>query len=256
MDILKFNVSGASAFFKKPDVNAYRYLTYGQLHKVALMGLVGAILGLKGYIHQGDNEYPEFYDVLKNIKVAIVPKQKEYKAGFNKQMQIFNNSIGFCNKDKDENPTNLLVQEQWLLDVSWDIYIICDNEYIEKLKYMLENKQAKFLPYLGKNDHFANIKDIEYIPEVSSVNLNEVTKINSLFDGEKAAIDKTLERKIHSRTDSYWDKTFLYKEFLPYELDKNLCYISKKFVYTDKPIKILDKNIDLYRVKNDILYFF
>ena len=43
MRALKFTLSGKNAFFKKPEVNAYFYFTYGQIHRVALLGILGAI---------------------------------------------------------------------------------------------------------------------------------------------------------------------------------------------------------------------
>lgn len=49
MRALKFTLSGKNAFFKKPEVNAYFYFTYGQIHRVALLGILGAIVGYKGY---------------------------------------------------------------------------------------------------------------------------------------------------------------------------------------------------------------
>ena len=49
MKAIKFNLSGKFAHFKKPDVNSYAYFTYSHIHKVALLGILGAILGLKGY---------------------------------------------------------------------------------------------------------------------------------------------------------------------------------------------------------------
>ena len=49
MKILKFTLKGKTGFFKKPDVNTYLYFTYGNIHKVALLGMFGAILGLSGY---------------------------------------------------------------------------------------------------------------------------------------------------------------------------------------------------------------
>ena len=49
MKILKFTLSGRNAFFKKPDVNSILYYSYGNIHKVALLGLFGAILGYDGY---------------------------------------------------------------------------------------------------------------------------------------------------------------------------------------------------------------
>ncbi|MED4936392.1 CRISPR-associated protein Cas5 [Heyndrickxia coagulans] len=45
---LAFELRGRTAFFKKPDVNANIYFTYSHIHKIALLGMLGAILGLKG----------------------------------------------------------------------------------------------------------------------------------------------------------------------------------------------------------------
>ena len=49
METVKFTLSGQTAFFKKPDVNEYCYFTYGHIHKVALLGILGAIVGYTGY---------------------------------------------------------------------------------------------------------------------------------------------------------------------------------------------------------------
>ena len=45
MKALKFTLSGKTAFFKRPEVNTYYYFTFGNIHKVALLGIFGAILG-------------------------------------------------------------------------------------------------------------------------------------------------------------------------------------------------------------------
>ena len=37
MKVLKFKLSGETAFFKKPDVNTFIYFTYGCIHKVAYL---------------------------------------------------------------------------------------------------------------------------------------------------------------------------------------------------------------------------
>ena len=94
METVKFTLSGQTAFFKKPDVNEYCYFTYGHIHKVALLGMLGAIAGYKGYSAKRQaakksktliEDYPEFYEKLRQIKVAIVPKNdkgyipKKYK---------------------------------------------------------------------------------------------------------------------------------------------------------------------------------
>ena len=55
MKALKFILSGKTAFFKVPMVNSVCYFTYGNIHKPALLGMFGAILGYKGYGYEITN---------------------------------------------------------------------------------------------------------------------------------------------------------------------------------------------------------
>ena len=55
METLKFTLAGQNAFLKKPDVNEYCYFTYGHIHKVALLGMLGAIAGYKRYCSMYEN---------------------------------------------------------------------------------------------------------------------------------------------------------------------------------------------------------
>jgi len=45
-EAIKFNLYGKTGFFKKPDVNQEIYFTYNNIHKVALLGILGSIIGL------------------------------------------------------------------------------------------------------------------------------------------------------------------------------------------------------------------
>ena len=73
MKALKFNLSGKTAFFKKPDVNSYIYFTYGNIHKISIMGIIGSCLGLGGYNQQTKEEdYPQFYEKLKDLNILIL----------------------------------------------------------------------------------------------------------------------------------------------------------------------------------------
>ena len=174
MEILKFKLSGKSAFFKKPEVNTYCYFTYGNIHRIALLGILGAILGYKGYSQMKDilsikeeidlkPAYPEFYEKLKELKIAILPLNP--KGVITKKIQIFNNSTGAGSKELDkknkiEYGVNLIVKEQWLENPKWEICILLDCEEAKKIKEAIQNHKCKFYPYLGTNDHFA---DIEYL---------------------------------------------------------------------------------------------
>jgi CRISPR-associated protein Cas5h len=125
-EAIKFDIKGKNAFFKKPDANTYTYFTYNNIHKIALMGLLGAVIGLGGYTLQnqsimlGEKQiYPEFYLRLKVLKVCIIPNAK--CGYFSKKIQQFNNGIGYASK---EQGGNLIVREQWLEEPSWTIYLL------------------------------------------------------------------------------------------------------------------------------------
>ena len=154
MKAVKFTLKGKTAFFKNPEVNSYFYFTYGNIHKPALLGMFGAILGYKGY-ESSFEVYPEYYDKLKELKVAIIPHQEH--GCFARKVQVFNNSVGYASQ---EQGGNLIVKEQWLENPSWMIYVLIDDDESQKLSEYLLERKAVYIPYLGKNDHPAIIENV------------------------------------------------------------------------------------------------
>lgn len=231
MDILKFNLSGKTAFFKRPDVNTFQYFSYGTIHKVAILGILGSILGLKGYNHQADEktEYPEFYEKLKDIKISIVPS-KDY---FSKKIHIFNNSVGYASY---EAGGNLIVKEQWLENPEWDVYILLEDKQILKdLKERLLEGRFVYIPYLGKNDHFANITKVNLLEGEIVEGLN---KINSYLPKERI-------KNFIGRRGSITEET------LPIGLTRETNqYIFQEQVLTSFSIE-LNNNRDVFLVENN-----
>ena len=239
MQGLKFELSGKTAFFKKPDVNTYIYFTYGNIHKIALLGVLGSILGLDGYMCQGDKTYPGFYSKLSDLMISIVPKNKE---GFiSKKVQTFNNSVGYASK---EQGGNLIIKEQWLEEPQWDIFILLDdNAYIEELKERLLNNRYKYVPYLGKNDHFASIKHVEVI---DLERIKDITRIDSLFIKKYFGILNLNDNEM------IWK----YEEKLPIRLNKYTNqYEFESFVFTNVNVENKSK-VSLYSYEDKVLFFF
>lgn len=252
MEAIAFKLSGRTAFFKKPDVNANTYFTYNNIHRIALLGLLGAVLGLGGYNQQykrikeeGEKEeliYPEFYSKLKDLKIAIVPNA--YRGYFVKKVQIFNNSVGYANSDGGL----LNVREQWLENPSWDIYIL-DDDSIDKrlfcnLKNLIFNRECVYMPYLGKNDHVAEIDGVRI------VQLNKIDKvrhIDSLFINPDVEMGKG----------SYDGKeNFYFREAAPYSLNKeHNFYEFKEVMYTNFKLKNCDDMKNVYDGENKVLSF-
>ena len=129
MYCLKFLLKGKHAFFKYPNFNIINF-TYSHIHKPALLGLLGAIVGYNGYRSiSEDDVYPEYYKKLKNLKISIVPKSER----FIKTYYTFNNTSGTaCNTKRIEN---LVTTFQILENVQWDIYILDDDWTIETEDY-------------------------------------------------------------------------------------------------------------------------
>ena len=92
--VISIDLKADFGFFKKPDTNDPIYLTFNMLHKPALLGILGAILGLMGFseakkkVKKGkkNNEpvvidkeelLPEYYRKLKNLKVGVKPIDDE-----------------------------------------------------------------------------------------------------------------------------------------------------------------------------------
>lgn len=247
MKALKFNLSGKTAFFKKPDVNSYMYFTYGNIHKISLMGITGSCLGFGGYNQQTkEMDYPEFYEKLKDLKVAIVPKNED--GYISKKLQIFNNSVGYASK---EEGGNLIVKEQWLEKPSWDIYILLeDNELSKNIEERFLKRKFTYIPYLGKNDHVATINDIKIIESIQEV--NDIEKVDSMFIKDEFEFVKDFD---FGFDDLEKEAEFKYQEKLPCKLELTTNqYILETFVYTNMKVNKLS-DAKIYNIDNLNLYF-
>ncbi|WP_270525148.1 type I-B CRISPR-associated protein Cas5b [Longibaculum muris] len=234
MEALKFILKGKTAFFKNPEVNTYYYFTYGNIHKPALLGLFGAILGYQGYESDFDT-YPEYYEKLKDISVSIVPNKEN--GHFYRKIQYFNNSVGYASH---EQGGNLIVKEQWLENPEWTIYVQINNEESQKLAQMILNKQCIYTPYLGKNDHLATIQDAKLI-QLQEQKSSDI-QIHSL------SIASTIQFHWHIAK-------FKYEEYLPISLKESTNhYQLEKMLLTNAPVKKSDIVIYTDGEKNVTFY--
>lgn len=251
MEILRFTLSGETAFFKKPEVNTYYYFTYGNIHKVALLGMFGAILGYGGYTQKREmikkkkelsEDFPEFYERLQNLKISIIPNAK--KGLIRKKVQTFNNSVGYASK---EQGGNLIVKEQWLENPSWDICILLDSKEAEAIAEALKNQQCVYSPYLGKNDHYADISDVRSCKAEQKKGKSGI--LNCLFPKESFELIEIDEE------DEEGDPTYKYQEKLPLALNAwTNNYELQSFLFTDALVAWEDQ--DLYCVENQNVVFY
>jgi CRISPR-associated protein Cas5h len=265
MKALSFEIGGKTAIFKKPDVNSYAYFTYNNIHKPALLGILGAIIGLKGYTQLFDEKklmdkkikeakakdkkelqeqkkileqcYPQYYQKLKDLKVSIVPLAENKRGYFTKKIQVFNNSVGYAS---GEAGGNLVVREQWLENPKWLIMILNDDsEEYQNIKEYLLNQKAVYTPYLGKNDHFANIQKAKEI---------------ELTETEGNYIDSLFIKNCDDIGDG-WSKDneipFIFQEVSPIRLQKEFhFYEYETLLFTNHEVENLPNDTYGYQSKN------
>ena len=124
--IVSIDLKSDFGFFRKPDVNNTINLSYNMLHKPALLGIFGAIVGLDGYKEKG--KLPQYYQVFKDLKIGIEPLEHE-KGNFQKTAIKYSNTVGYAN-----NGSTYLTEEATLIKPSYRVYVLLDfeNQY-EKL---------------------------------------------------------------------------------------------------------------------------
>lgn len=250
MTIVKFHLSGETACFRKPDVNSYVYFTYGQIHKVALLGMFGAILGYGGYAEckmdkkSKEIQLPEFYKKLEQLKVSVVPCVEN--GVFAKKIQKFNNTVGYACGEKGGN---LIVTEQWLEYPKWDIYVIADTEQGKRILDALTQQKSVYMPYLGKNDHFAAISDVEVYGK--EMEIEAPSHIDSLFMKKTGRLNMNLTEDDDEEDVSY----FKYEEKLPIGLQpQSSQYQLETFFYSNMEVKAFTG--EAYEIANKVIAFY
>lgn len=254
MEILRFTLSGKNAFFKKPEVNSYVYFTYGNIHKIALLGMFGAILGYGGYTQIKDfgkknkkeklkESFPEFYEKLKDLKISILPAAENRRGFIPKKIQAFNNSVGYASR---EQGGNLIVKEQWLENPKWEICLLIESEEAEKVKQSICGKTCIYYPYLGKNDHPADISNIR-MEQAETIEF-KMGRLDCF--APKGCVDiADLDYDDKEELDAFGE--FKYEEALPWGMDGwTNQYILRTFLYTDEFVESKCEDMPVYLLQD------
>jgi len=171
--LISFTIKAEFGMFKKPDINDKIFVSYNMISKPYLLGILGAIMGYNGYNQNNDkSKMPEYYEKLKDIRVAIAPSS-DNGGIFKKEFIIFNNTT---------NGKIANITEQTLINPAYRIYLEldCSKYNHNKLYLKLKNNKAKFLPYMGKNEFslwWDNFKIHDKFNEIESKEKFEVVSI-------------------------------------------------------------------------------
>ena len=245
--LISFDLRADFGFFRKPDVNDGLQLSYNMLHKPALLGILGAIAGLKGYEKKG--QWPEYYKLLKSVPVGIEPlKPYHDKGNFTKTAITYTNTVGYANADG-----NLIVHENTLRSPAYRVYVLLNeaDEIESRLLTRIRNQEAEFVPYLGKNEFTAWWENVvEYTLE-SFQSETDFTVATLFIRDYPISAQRRKPRFAPSVRAVVNQSTFGYFERLPVAFDERLMqYELAEFAFTDWTLQVGAQIDDLYEVSD------
>ena len=246
--LISIDIKADFGLLKKPDTNEPVYLTFNMIHKPALLGIFGAIIGLEGFKKQG--QLPEYYNKLTDLKIGIQPLEHE-NGNYQKTVITYNNTTGMAS---DEQGGNLMVSEQTLIAPAFRIFVLLDkeNETHNKLHEYLKENKAEYLPYLGKNDFslwWEQYNEYDFQPFTAKDSFS----IASIFKKSEKLKGKTEEQGLFELIMEQ-SGSFIYFENLPigYQEAPLYQYEYFPFAFTDYPLKQNYQAEDLYELDNEL----
>lgn len=254
--LISIDIKADFGFFRKPDVNNTINLSYNIIHKPAVLGIAGAIVGLEGYTEKG--KLPDYYNAFKDIKIGVQPLDDE-KGNFQKTNIKYSDSTGFNNKDKDKKPATRLTEEITLIHPQYRIYMLLNTAcgYQVKLLDYLSEAKSEFIPYFGKNEFTAwwdkeSYKEYDF---VENPEINGSIQIKTVFLKDFLLRENTEAPEPDIFSGQEIEIPFMYFERLPKDFDLKLMqYDLGEFVYSSYLIKNAENLKNLFYLKKEDAY--
>ena len=197
MKLISFRISGAFAAFRDPSVTSNQTVYYIP-SKSAVVGILGAMIGVKRSDSLGEIYSEEYKEFFKNTKIGIQFESEPRKVTF------------FTNHRSLKEPKTKPFKTELVENPKYTIYVITDDENSKKLSNAIKKNEFIFSPYLGHAYCQAAVSDYEEIDaqEIDSkdkktqcVVLDESETYNSDFELRwiQSSQDESviIERHIH-----------------------------------------------------------
>ena len=217
--VISFDLEGEFAAFRDPSVTTNQ-LVYFIPSKSAIIGLIGAIVGISRSNSLSEDYGDKYIDMFRNTKIGIKVKT------------VSNKIIFFTNHRSLKESITKPYKSELLEKPRYTIFVQTNDDYAEKIIYALKTNKFVYSPYLGHMYcpailTYNDVSDASMVDiideEVSSVVLDESETYNKSFkmrynvvmDNEDNISKIIVERHLHHfMNDGKLDARVL-KHFIP-----------------------------------------
>jgi CRISPR-associated protein Cas5h len=147
LKIISFRISGSFAAFRDPSVTSNQTVYYIP-SKSAVVGILGAMIGIKRSDRLGDIYSKEYLDFFKQTSIGMQLESSP------KKIVYFTNHRSI--KEAKTKPFKTEVVE----NPRYTIYVDTEKKYFEKLSNALKKNEFVYSPYLGHAYCPASIFDV------------------------------------------------------------------------------------------------
>lgn len=150
MNLISFLISGAFAAFRDPSVTSNQ-TSYYIPSKSAVVGILGAMVGIQRSDSLGDLYGPEYKEFFKGIRIGLQMKSIPHKITF------FTNHRSFKESKTKPYKTELLENP------TYRIFVQADPDTSDRIYDAVSNNRFTYSPHLGHAYCPARVADAELI---------------------------------------------------------------------------------------------
>lgn len=166
MNLLSFDITGAYGAFRDPTVTTNQTV-YFIPSKSAVVGILGAIIGIPRSHTLGDIYGPEYLSFFSKTKIGIEMKSQP------KKVTVFTNHRSL------KEPKTKPFKTELVDSPSYRFHVITDEEYLDKINTTITSHKFVYTPYLGH----------AYCPAtISNLNVRETSEVESRGKETKSVI--------------------------------------------------------------------
>jgi len=187
-ELISFSVTANYASFKDPSVTSNQ-LVYYIPSKTAIVGILGAMIGIKRDNKLGDLYSKEYLDFFSQIKVGLQLCNNPQKITY------------YTNHRSFKAPKTKPVKKELLESPKYRFFVEAPKDILDPIKSSIANNNFVFTPYLGHAYCMAQISDLKTHNAKAVTHINNMNTDSVILDESDSNYNTTFDINIDTDDD-------------------------------------------------------